>query len=123
MRATAQTAATLPTQNDTWGFWGTMDQHAATAWPLAFTAVQTATGAEFEAVRAFLDSRYGRHFADDVLNGLHRGQDLAAAVASAVTTWMGWRIGRQTSRSTGIPQGWPHLVGYVHQAELEAEAA
>jgi hypothetical protein len=35
--------------------------------------------------------------------------------------WMGWRIGRQTERDTGIPRGWgPHLTGFVghHEAAL-----
>lgn len=113
----------LPTQNDCWGFWGNLGEHADQAWPQAFGAVQTATGADPEAVRAFLDSRHGRHFGDTVRDGLERGENVPAAVASAVATWMGWTIGRVTSRDTGIPFGMPCLQGYVIQAGLEAEAA
>ena len=27
------------TQNEAWGFWGTMDEHAAIAWPMAMAAI------------------------------------------------------------------------------------
>ena len=27
------------TQNDAWGFWGTMNEHASAAWPLAIAAL------------------------------------------------------------------------------------
>ncbi|GAD22603.1 hypothetical protein AVS7_02363 [Acidovorax sp. MR-S7] len=70
------------TQNEAWGFWGTMNEHASTAWPLAMTAISDATSQPLESVRVFLDSRHGRHFADDVQNGLYRGQTLADAVTS-----------------------------------------
>ena len=43
-----------------------MGQHARDAWPLAMTRIADATGADLEAVRAFLGSRHGRHFADAV---------------------------------------------------------
>lgn len=36
----------------------------------------------------FLDSSFGRHFADEVLNALHAGQVLAAAIDAAATVWM-----------------------------------
>ena len=74
-------------------------------------------------VRAFLDSRHGRHFADDVANALLERCPLADAVAAAVTKWMGWTIGRATSRDTGIPRGLPYLTGFVMHAEIEADAA
>jgi len=45
------------TQNDAWGFWGTMNEHASIAWPLAMTAVSDATSQPLESVRVFLDSR------------------------------------------------------------------
>ena len=57
------TTDTIPaTQNDAWGFWGTMNEHASAAWPLAMTAISDATGQPLESVRIFLDSRFGRHF-------------------------------------------------------------
>ncbi len=111
----------LPTENEAWGFWGTMGEHATTAWPIAFTAIRHATDADDDAVRAFLDSRHGRHFADEVGSHLHAGAALADAIAKATATWMGWRIGRRTSRETGIPAGLPYLMGFVLNAAIAAE--
>jgi hypothetical protein len=109
---------TLATQNLDWGFWGTMNEHAA-AWPIASTAI--ATGCEPEQVRAFLDSRHGRHFADDVQNGLFVGCSLKDAIDKATAKWMGWTIGRMTAKETGIPRGMAYLTGFVVQAAIDDE--
>ena len=45
------------------------------------------------------------------------------AIAVAATRWMGWTIGRRTSRETGIPPGLPYLTGYVIHAAIEANIA
>ena len=113
----------LSTENTEWGFWGTMGEHAAAAWPIAFAAIRDATNADPDAVRAFLDSRHGRHFADEVTNHLHAGRSLTDAIAAATATWMGWRIGRRTSRETGIPAGLPYLTGFVISEGVAADAA
>ena len=117
------TTTILPTQNTEWGFWGTIAHHAelATAWPLAMRAIAEATGLPETAVRDFLDSRHGRHFADDVANALAAGLELSAAIDAAVSRWMGWTIGRRTERETGIPRGLPYLTGFVMAAEIDAE--
>ena len=107
-------AKTIPaTRNEAWGFWGTMDAHAQAAWPIAMNAISDATGQPFEAVRAFLDSRHGRHLADDVHNAIHDGHALPQAIIAATQKWMGWTIGRQTSKQYGIPRGLPYLTGFV----------
>ena len=31
------------TQNEAWGFWGTMNEHASAAWPLAMNTISDAT--------------------------------------------------------------------------------
>jgi len=117
------TQQTIPaTQNDAWGFWGTMNERAEIAWPLAMTAVSNATGEPLELVRIFLDSRHGRHFADDVQNGLYRGQTLADAINTATQQWMGWTIGRQTSKDYGIPRGLPYLTGFVIHCAITDES-
>ena len=85
------------------------------------TAIGTATGCEAEAVRDFLDSRHGRHFADDVANGLFAGLSLPAAIDAAVERWMAWRIGKRTEREHGIPRDLPYLTGWVMNCEIEAE--
>ena len=112
----------LPAENTEWGFWGTMGEQAAAAWPIAFVAIRQATAAETEAVRAFLDSRHGRHFADEVQNHLHERASLENAISSAIARWMTWRIGKGTSRATGIPVGLPYLTGFVVQEGILAEA-
>ena len=109
------------TQNEAWGFWGTMNEHASTAWPLAMTAISDATSQPLESVRAFLDSRHGRHFADDVQNGRYEGKALADAINAATQRWMGWTIGRQTSKQYGIPRGLPYLTGFVIHCEIVEE--
>ena len=118
------TTTILPTTNEAWGFWGSMGYTTADqgqAWALATTAIAKATGGTPEAVRTFLDSRHGRHFANDVASELFNGRTLAAAVDAAVATWMTWRIDKQTEREDGIPRGLPYLTGWVIHHQLEAE--
>jgi hypothetical protein len=115
------TPAIPATQNETWGYFGTMKDHALAAWPLAMTAIAEATGEPLESVRLFLDSRHGRHFADDVRNRLLEGLSLADAIAAATRQWMAWTIGRQTSKDTGIPKGLPYLTGFVIHCAIEDE--
>lgn len=110
------------TQNDAWGFWGTMNEQAEAAWPLAMTIVSDATGESLESVRIFLDSRHGRHFADEVHNGLYRGQTLEETIHAATRQWMGWTIGRQTSKQYGIPRGLPYLTGFVIHCAITDES-
>lgn len=119
------TACQIPvTQNDAWGFFGAMSEQASAAWPLVMTAVAEATGEPLESVRIFLDSRHGRHFADDVLNHVLGGQLLPNAIAAITCQWMGWNIGYQTSKTYGIPRGMPYLTGFViHCAILEESLA
>ena len=116
---------TLQTANPERGFFGTIAQatEPGRAWPLAMQAVHEATGCPEPAVRDFLDSRHGRHFADDVANELAAGRGLQDATAAAVARWMGWKIDRHTARQTGIPRGLPHLTGFVTHYEILAEAA
>ena len=106
-----------PTVTD-WGLYGTMNEQAEAAWPLAMTAISDATGQPLESVRTSLDSRHGRHFADDVQNGLYTGATLADAINAATQRWMGWTIGRSTSKQYGIPKGMPYLTGFVIHCEI-----
>ena len=109
-------------QNEAWGFTGTMNEHADAAWPMAMTAISNATGESLESVRIFLDSRYGRHFADEVHNALYDGASLADAIHAATQRWMGWTIGRSTSKQYGIPAGLPYLTGFVIHCTIIDEA-
>lgn len=107
------------TQNEAWGFFGTMGQQAADAWPLAISAIADATGCDEDAVQMFLDSSHGRHFADDVLG---RDGGLSAAIAAATLRWMSWTIGRHDARHFGIPRGMPYLTGFVETFAILADA-
>jgi len=124
------TTTTLPSENQAWGFYGTIsrieDPRAIDpneAWQLAFDAIRTATRVGDEGIRLFLDSRHGRHFADDVANALAAPQrtTLKDAIADATARWMGWTISRRTSRESGIPAGLPYLTGFAANAEIETE--
>lgn len=115
----------LPTRNEAWGLHGTIRHHAdpSEAWPLAMRVVSAATGCSEAGVREFLDSREGRHFADDVASALAKGAAIEGAVHVAADRWMSWSIGRRISRETGIPRGLPYLVGFVTHYEIIANAA
>ena len=119
------TTATPPTAIPDWGFWGAIRHHAdqAEAWRLAMQAIGAATACGETAVRDFLDSRFGRHLADDVGNGLSEGMNLAEAVDAVVARWMAWTITRRTERDTGIPSGLPYLVGFVTDCAIMADLA
>ncbi len=119
MNTTTQIPAT---QNESWGFYGTMNEQAKAAWPLAMAAISDATYQPLESVRTFLDSRHGRHFTDDVQNGLYSGATLADAINAATRRWMGWTIGRSTSKQYGIPKGLPYLTGFVIHCEIVEES-
>jgi hypothetical protein len=116
---------TPQTANPDWGFFGTIRHHAepADAWNQALSAIAAATGCSAAAVRDFLDSRHGRHFADEVADELGRGLLLDAAVKAAAARWLDWRISRKTERDTGIPRGLPYLTGFVTHFEVLAESA
>jgi len=119
------TDSTLPTANEAWGFYGTSGAFAdaEAAWAIAFPAVLAATEGTAEGVRDFLDSRHGRHFADDVHNSVHAGLDLTASIDAAIGRWMGWTINRETAREIAMPKGLPYLKGFVLYFSLQAHAA
>lgn len=93
----------LTSENESWGFWGTMREHANIAWPVAMAQISKATGKSPESIRVFLDSSHGRHFADSVQDALLNSHDMHEAVAKAIKKWMSWKIGRLTQRSYAIP--------------------
>lgn len=108
-------------ENEGYGFYGTMalDGCADTAWDTAMNAVITETGADPDHVRAFLDSTWGRHFADDVRDFL-RQASLAQSVAAAIVRWQGRPLSRRTRRELGIPASMPCLDGMVYAAAAYA---
>ena len=89
------THPSLPSRNEDYGFFRTLtvcperDRRSAEVWNLASRLIAEAIGASSEdemiGIRDFLDSRIGRHFADDVvgnMTGCNIG--LEVAIASAI---------------------------------------
>ncbi len=107
------------TQNEDYGFFGTMGRKNKKAWNLAIEAIADATNTELHQARAFLDSRHGRHFADDVLNS--DKPKLTEAIQEAIGRWMTWTISSETSRDLGIPRNLPYLQGMVIHYGILAE--
>jgi hypothetical protein len=122
----------LPTRNTDYGFYGTItatplrDRTSDAFWALASTSIAAAadcTGeVELEGVRDFLDSRMGRHFADEVIDRMARGTRAEQALDETIAEWCRQRISRATERDEGIPAGLPALVGWVHHFANCAEA-
>ena len=124
----------LPSRNEDFGFFGTItrcklrERRSAEVWTLASRLIAAAIGAdsaeESIGIRDFLDSRLGRHFADDVTGALQGGApDSEAAIKAAIRTWQDWRINRQTERDDGIPAGLPYLTGWVQHFAVIAKMA
>lgn len=112
MNTDTQTAIPA-TDNESYGFWGTMGGFASVAWPLAMTAVARATGHPLDEARGFLDSRFGRHFANDVQSEQHCGATLADAITRTVATWMERTTKGHHASTYGIPRGLPQLAGFL----------
>lgn len=104
------------TRNEDYGFYGTMRVAgcADEAWEIAMTAIAAETGAEADEVRDFLDSVWGRHFADTVRDYLQQG--LEQAIAAAITRWRGWKLSPRTRRELDIPTPMPYLSGLIYAA-------
>ena len=119
----AEATETLRTNNETWGFYGTVcnaDQgfDVDAAWTTAFALIKLATNGSDEGVRDFLDSRLGRHLADEAVGRYHRGEmdlnrnpSLMPALVATVSKWNGWTIGNRDAKQHGIPKGLPYLTG------------
>ena len=122
----------LPTRNTVHGFYGTItvtplrDRTSDAFWMLAATHIAAATGGrseiEMEGVRDFLDSRMGRHFADELVDRMARGTSAEQALHETIAQWCRRRITRATERHEGIPAGLPTLVGWVQHFAIYAEA-
>jgi hypothetical protein len=112
----------LATENEDWGFFGTMncrdDVVARDAWAIAFESIHAAAAIDPDAIRLFLDSRHGRHYGDSVSNFLHAGQSINDAINSATAEWMRG-VGRRTASRMGCHVGAPLLVAIA--IELAAE--
>lgn len=108
MTKTARRAAHI----DVLGFFGAIAAHVsdpAAAYADATRLCAQTVGCEPGAVRAFLDSRHGRLFADDVALALARAGDFATAVRVVFDRWQSWRM---DGRGRAAPSG-PFLAGTI----------
>jgi hypothetical protein len=128
------TPAILPSRNKDYGFFRTLttcpqrDRPSDEVWVLASTliakAVRARTEEEMIGIRDFLDSRIGRHFADDVVGNMVGCKiDSETAIRSAIRRWQDWCISRQLERDEGIPAGLPYLTGWVQHFAIAASMA
>ena len=128
------THPTLPSRNEDHGFFGALticpqrDRTSAEVWALASTLIAKAVRGNSEdemiGIRDFLDSRMGRHFADDVVgNMIGCNIGCEAAIRSSIRRWQGWRISRKTEAEEGIPEGLPYLTGWVQHFAVAAAMA
>lgn len=111
------------TRNEAYGFYGTMhlDGCADEAWEIALPALAAETGAEQDEVRDFLDSCWGRHFADTVHCNLGK-YSLKDAIAEVIKKWNSWELTPRMRRELDIPMPMPYLTGMVYVASFEAQA-
>jgi hypothetical protein len=111
--------AAVTSRNTERGFFGTVRPHAnaAKAWAAASAAVARATRCSNEAIRGFLDSRYGREFAESVIVAVTRGEPLHDAIDQAVEHWMDRRTNGHIESELGIPRGLPCLIAFVRMHE------
>lgn len=111
------------TENEAYGFYGTMTHYndAAYAWPIAMAAVTEVAGCSPDEARAFLDSRYGRHFADQAA-GLMPRRTVSQAIMTTARDWNSRTTTRADERRHGIPAGLPLLHALAIEAAILAEA-
>ena len=106
------------------GFYDTMKQHAEAASRLAISTIAAATGAPLATVCAFLDSRHGRYFADEVQNELYAGLALQDAIYAVTTRWMSWVFEHKDTADVQRLESLPFLTGLVlHSGQGQALAA
>lgn len=113
------------TQNREYGFYGTCTlrgQDADALWQAAVCGLISPI-APAEVVAVFLDTRHGRHFADDVVQQVEDCVATDEAVAHTAARWNQWRLGRELARGTHLPASVPYLAGLMEIIALEMEEA
>lgn len=114
---------TTPTScNYSWGFWGTIAMAGydpASAWAAALPCLHDATDHDPYAIRDWLDSRAGRHFADQVVGSLTLGTELHDAIERAVAQRMAQYVTDTAPPELAPAIGMPTLWAEIALAEME----
>jgi len=105
----------LPTENESWGFYGTLSQSMPDTvqmndiWVAAFKAfLEVYPGIDSKVVREFLDSKGGRHFADSIMDSAVAKGDpskVGKAVKAALRGGEGAWVAKELARMAGTPMG------------------
>lgn len=79
----------LETENKEWGFYGTLQRTefgecTEDAWDAFFDSVMQITRFSEADIREFLDSKWGRHMADETYDALTQSETVRAAVDKVV---------------------------------------
>lgn len=101
------------TANPHYGFYGTIKGDKDAAWIAALAAVSKATGQPEGRAAVFLDSRPGRHFADQVN---------CEGLAATIECWKNWKVSRTVRRQYGIAEGTNYLTAEIIAAWHDREA-
>ena len=109
-------------ENETWGFYGSLGEQAAQAWPIATRAIAKATGWRSTRSSPFSIVAMGAISPMRCTTPCSRARTLEAAIDAAIQRWMGWTINRTTERALGIPRGLPYLTGFVGHCAILAES-
>lgn len=105
-------AAQRSNRSDAYGFFGVISAHVAdpaAAFDEASKMIAHKVGSHPKEVWAFLDSRHGRLFADDVAIEIGRTRDFRASVSAVVERWQEWKMAR---RGRTAKEG-PYLASVV----------
>jgi hypothetical protein len=105
----------IETTNRDWGFWGTVVsflEHTPYAaentqlyWELAIDGITSLTECSENTACSFLDSTYGRHFADRFLDKLYRSNDAEDAMATTIVEYDLMPVRRSLARDLGSAHG------------------
>lgn len=118
----------LASENKNYGFYGTMynmEYDVDDVWKIAFKKIKKATEQSDKAVRAYLDSGYGRHFADMVIDCdrvTHKGKRLSISqsIDMVIDEQMRYNATRADAHTVRMPNTTPMLIIHVMLAD-EAE--
>ena len=93
--------------------WDTLGEQTEQARNIAIQIIADTTHQSHDAVRVFLESRYGDHFADNVFNQLQTSVTLKSAIQHTVRHWMTGQVDPLTRKHYRISEDTPRLTAYV----------
>lgn len=108
--------------NEDFGFYGTMEDalhNAREAWPLAVWIVaEVSDESMIKVVGAFLDSRWGRKYACEVIEQINGGMTLEEALRHVAEIWMNQPPSPRTRAENYIYKEYSYLVGVMYAAAM-----